>query len=211
MVHLRQTNKNKITIKTLANKRYTTWVPSWRQLVSAGQDRKCKRWPENVGGVIPQWKESCHKKWENPLSLLFLSFFSPFYGMILLCAQHWDLGHNYGPYDPTIILRRYCCNIASAVHSACLCSAAIWHYWQPRFYYCLWLWYYAHVFVYIYIFFCHSIVFDLKWLHQNTLKNLKCITSSHAFQLVRDQIEKSKSEVQEYQALYEKLQVVTGR
>ncbi|CAK8541332.1 unnamed protein product [Lathyrus sativus] len=41
---------------------------------------------------------------------------------------------------------------------------------------------------------------------QNTLKNLKCITSSHAFQLVKDQIEKSKSEVQEYQALYEKLQ-----
>lgn len=41
---------------------------------------------------------------------------------------------------------------------------------------------------------------------QNTLKNLKCITSSHAFQLVRDQTEKSKSEVQEYQALYEKLQ-----
>ncbi|CAJ2669903.1 unnamed protein product [Trifolium pratense] len=41
---------------------------------------------------------------------------------------------------------------------------------------------------------------------QNTVKNLKCITSSHAFQLVRDQIEKSKSEVQEYQALYEKLQ-----
>ncbi|KHN15380.1 E3 ubiquitin-protein ligase BRE1-like 1 isoform X1 [Glycine soja] len=42
---------------------------------------------------------------------------------------------------------------------------------------------------------------------QNTLKNLKCITSSHAFQLVRDQIEKSKAEVLEYQALYEKLQV----
>ncbi|TKY66301.1 E3 ubiquitin-protein ligase BRE 1 [Spatholobus suberectus] len=42
---------------------------------------------------------------------------------------------------------------------------------------------------------------------QNTLKNLKCITSSHAFQLVSDQIEKSKSEVLEYQAQYEKLQV----
>ncbi|XP_004492186.1 E3 ubiquitin-protein ligase BRE1-like 1 isoform X2 [Cicer arietinum] len=42
---------------------------------------------------------------------------------------------------------------------------------------------------------------------QNTLKNLKWITSSHAFQLVRDQIDKSKSEVREYQALYEKLQV----
>ncbi|CAJ1780003.1 unnamed protein product [Sphenostylis stenocarpa] len=43
---------------------------------------------------------------------------------------------------------------------------------------------------------------------QNTLKNLKCITSSHAFQLVKDQIEKSKSDVLEYKALYEKLQVV---
>ncbi|BAT84706.1 hypothetical protein LR48_Vigan03g168600 [Vigna angularis] len=42
---------------------------------------------------------------------------------------------------------------------------------------------------------------------QNTLKNFKCITSSHAYQLVRDQIEKSKSDVLEYQALYEKLQV----
>ncbi|KAJ1421260.1 E3 ubiquitin-protein ligase, partial [Sesbania bispinosa] len=42
---------------------------------------------------------------------------------------------------------------------------------------------------------------------QNTLKNLKCITSSNAFQLVRDQIEKSKSEVRVYQGLYEKLQV----
>ncbi|RYR54777.1 hypothetical protein Ahy_A06g030056 isoform C [Arachis hypogaea] len=42
---------------------------------------------------------------------------------------------------------------------------------------------------------------------QNTLKNLDCITSSHCFQLVRDQIEKSKAEVHEYQALFEKLQV----
>ncbi|XP_022635506.1 E3 ubiquitin-protein ligase BRE1-like 1 isoform X3 [Vigna radiata var. radiata] len=42
---------------------------------------------------------------------------------------------------------------------------------------------------------------------QNTLKNFKCITSSHAYQLVKDQIEKSKSDVLEYQALYEKLQV----
>ncbi|KAF1895888.1 hypothetical protein Lal_00033951 [Lupinus albus] len=42
---------------------------------------------------------------------------------------------------------------------------------------------------------------------QNTLKNMKCITSSRAFQLVRDQIEKSKSRVLEYQALFEKLQV----
>ncbi|CAL0304630.1 unnamed protein product [Lupinus luteus] len=42
---------------------------------------------------------------------------------------------------------------------------------------------------------------------QNSLKNLKCITSSRAFQLVRDQIEKSKSGVLQYQALFEKLQV----
>ncbi|XP_028798888.1 E3 ubiquitin-protein ligase BRE1-like 1 isoform X2 [Neltuma alba] len=42
---------------------------------------------------------------------------------------------------------------------------------------------------------------------QNTLKNLKCITSSHAFQLARDQIEQSKVEVLEYQTLFEKLQV----
>ncbi|KAI4354748.1 hypothetical protein L6164_003591 [Bauhinia variegata] len=42
---------------------------------------------------------------------------------------------------------------------------------------------------------------------QNTLKNLKCIVSSESFKLVRDQIEKSKSEVLEYQASFEKLQV----
>jgi hypothetical protein len=33
----------------------------------------------------------------------------------------------------------------------------------------------------------------------------------HAYLLVRDQIENSKSEVLQYQALFEKLQVVTGR
>ncbi|XP_025015584.2 E3 ubiquitin-protein ligase BRE1-like 1 isoform X2 [Ricinus communis] len=61
---------------------------------------------------------------------------------------------------------------------------------------------------------------DLKALHderikilqqlsnlQNSLKNLKCISSSQAYILVRDQLEKSKSEVFQYQALYEKLQV----
>ncbi|KAK7256480.1 hypothetical protein RIF29_29931 [Crotalaria pallida] len=42
---------------------------------------------------------------------------------------------------------------------------------------------------------------------QNTLKDLNCIASSRAFHLVRDQIEKSKSGVLEYQALAEKLQV----
>ncbi|XP_062119493.1 E3 ubiquitin-protein ligase BRE1-like 1 [Humulus lupulus] len=38
------------------------------------------------------------------------------------------------------------------------------------------------------------------------LKNVACISSSQAYLLVRDQIEKSKSEVIEYQASYEKLQ-----
>ncbi|XP_040993640.1 E3 ubiquitin-protein ligase BRE1-like 1 isoform X2 [Juglans microcarpa x Juglans regia] len=42
---------------------------------------------------------------------------------------------------------------------------------------------------------------------QNMLKNVKCISSSNAYLLVRDQKEKSKSEVLQYQALYEKLQV----
>ncbi|XP_059451247.1 E3 ubiquitin-protein ligase BRE1-like 1 isoform X1 [Corylus avellana] len=42
---------------------------------------------------------------------------------------------------------------------------------------------------------------------QNKLKNVKCISSSNAYLLVRDQIEMSKSEVLQYQALFEKLQV----
>ncbi|XP_065624342.1 E3 ubiquitin-protein ligase BRE1-like 1 isoform X1 [Quercus suber] len=41
---------------------------------------------------------------------------------------------------------------------------------------------------------------------RNTLKNVKCISSSNAYLLVKDQIEKSKSEFLQYQALYEKLQ-----
>ncbi|KAL5794940.1 hypothetical protein ACOSP7_003534 [Xanthoceras sorbifolium] len=42
---------------------------------------------------------------------------------------------------------------------------------------------------------------------QNTLKSVKCLSSSQAFVLVRDQLDKSKSEVSKYQALFEKLQV----
>ncbi|KDP28843.1 hypothetical protein JCGZ_14614 [Jatropha curcas] len=42
---------------------------------------------------------------------------------------------------------------------------------------------------------------------QNSLKNVKCISSSQVFLLVRDQLEKSKSEVLQYQTLYKKLQV----
>ncbi|KAH8516624.1 hypothetical protein H0E87_004827 [Populus deltoides] len=42
---------------------------------------------------------------------------------------------------------------------------------------------------------------------QNLLKNVKSISSSQAYLLVRDQLEKSKSEVLQYRALIEKLQV----
>ncbi|XP_021279613.1 E3 ubiquitin-protein ligase BRE1-like 1 isoform X1 [Herrania umbratica] len=42
---------------------------------------------------------------------------------------------------------------------------------------------------------------------QNTLKSVKCISSSQLYLLVRDQLEKSKSEVFHYQDLFEKLQV----
>ncbi|XP_022770213.1 E3 ubiquitin-protein ligase BRE1-like 1 isoform X2 [Durio zibethinus] len=42
---------------------------------------------------------------------------------------------------------------------------------------------------------------------QNTLKSVKCISSSQVYLLVRDQLEKSKSEVFHYQDLFEKLQV----
>ncbi|KAK6285436.1 hypothetical protein POUND7_011615 [Theobroma cacao] len=42
---------------------------------------------------------------------------------------------------------------------------------------------------------------------QNTLKSVKCISSSQLYLLVRDQLEKSKSEVFQYQDLFEKLQV----
>nr|KJB41008.1 hypothetical protein B456_007G087200 [Gossypium raimondii] len=42
---------------------------------------------------------------------------------------------------------------------------------------------------------------------QNTLKSIKCISSAQVYLLVRDQLERSKSEVSRYQDLYEKLQV----
>ncbi|MBA0736206.1 hypothetical protein Gogos_009777 [Gossypium gossypioides] len=42
---------------------------------------------------------------------------------------------------------------------------------------------------------------------QNTLKSVKCISSSKVYLLVRDQLEKSKSEVFLHQDLFEKLQV----
>ncbi|KAH9788555.1 E3 ubiquitin-protein ligase BRE1-like 1 [Citrus sinensis] len=42
---------------------------------------------------------------------------------------------------------------------------------------------------------------------QNTLKSVKCLSSSKAFLSVKNQLEKSKSEVFKYQALFEKLQV----
>ncbi|XP_065859224.1 E3 ubiquitin-protein ligase BRE1-like 1 [Euphorbia lathyris] len=51
-----------------------------------------------------------------------------------------------------------------------------------------------------------KILQQLSYL-QNSFKNVKCISSSNVYMLVRDQLEKSKSEVLQYQALYEKLQV----
>ncbi|CAK9153322.1 unnamed protein product, partial [Ilex paraguariensis] len=64
-----------------------------------------------------------------------------------------------------------------------------------------------------------SRLFELKSLHeerieilrqlcklQNTLKNVKCISSSQAYVLVRDQLVKAKADVVQYQALFEKLQ-----
>nr|CAN69177.1 hypothetical protein VITISV_024408 [Vitis vinifera] len=52
----------------------------------------------------------------------------------------------------------------------------------------------------------HDMEATLKEL-LNTLKNVKCISSSSAYVLVTDQLEKSKAEVVHYQALFEKLQV----
>ncbi|KAL2460873.1 E3 ubiquitin-protein ligase BRE1-like 1 [Abeliophyllum distichum] len=42
---------------------------------------------------------------------------------------------------------------------------------------------------------------------QNNLKNVKCICSSRAYLMLKDQLAKSKADVVQYQALYEKLQV----
>ncbi|KAG8391552.1 hypothetical protein BUALT_Bualt01G0199500 [Buddleja alternifolia] len=42
---------------------------------------------------------------------------------------------------------------------------------------------------------------------QSTLKNVKCICSSQAYLLLKDQLAKAKADVGQYQALYEKLQV----
>ncbi|KAL3537048.1 hypothetical protein ACH5RR_000414, partial [Cinchona calisaya] len=42
---------------------------------------------------------------------------------------------------------------------------------------------------------------------QNTLKNVKCICSSQAYLLLKDQVLKAKADILQYQALYEKLQV----
>ncbi|CAK9149379.1 unnamed protein product [Ilex paraguariensis] len=42
---------------------------------------------------------------------------------------------------------------------------------------------------------------------QNTLKNVKCISSSQAYALLKDQLAKAKADVVQYQALFEKLQI----
>ncbi|KAB5569032.1 hypothetical protein DKX38_002825 [Salix brachista] len=55
-----------------------------------------------------------------------------------------------------------------------------------------------------------QVSFILEWGYfglQYLLKNVKSISSSQAYLLVRDQLEKSKSEVLQYRALIEKLQV----
>ncbi|GFY92696.1 histone mono-ubiquitination 1 [Actinidia rufa] len=46
---------------------------------------------------------------------------------------------------------------------------------------------------------------------QNTLKDVKGISSSQAYVLLRNELAKSKVDLVQYQALFEKLQVVTGR
>lgn len=65
--------------------------------------------------------------------------------------------------------------------------------------------------------FLHSVF--VKWhltfaLHvdvcsQNTMKSVKSVSSSRAYLLVKDQLAKAKASVVQYQALYEKLQVLT--
>lgn len=44
---------------------------------------------------------------------------------------------------------------------------------------------------------------------QNTVKSVKSVSSSRAYLLVKDQLAKAKASVVQYQALYEKLQVLT--
>lgn len=48
-------------------------------------------------------------------------------------------------------------------------------------------------------------------LLQNILMDFKSIRSSKAFQLVNDRLQKSQAELDHYQTLLEKLQVVTGQ
>lgn len=54
---------------------------------------------------------------------------------------------------------------------------------------------------------CH---FNGNAVWQNTLKDVKHISSSEAYLSLNDQIEKSKAELDQYQLLWEKQQVVTG-
>lgn len=44
---------------------------------------------------------------------------------------------------------------------------------------------------------------------QNTMKSVKSVSSSRAYLLVKDQLAKAKASVVQYQALYEKLQVLS--
>ena len=57
------------------------------------------------------------------------------------------------------------------------------------------------------------VLIEVEWNYfglQHSLKNVKVISSSRAYLLLRDQLEKSKSMVLHYRALFEKLQVVTS-
>lgn len=66
--------------------------------------------------------------------------------------------------------------------------------------------------VYVCIFFCK--VASNFALHgdvcsQNTMKSVKSVSSSRAYLSVKDELAKAKASVVQYQALYEKLQVLT--
>lgn len=60
---------------------------------------------------------------------------------------------------------------------------------------------------------CSSVLFLCGYysLWQNSLRNFKCICSSQPYLLLKDQLMKAKACVIQNQALFEKLQVVTGR
>lgn len=42
------------------------------------------------------------------------------------------------------------------------------------------------------------------------LKNVKYICSSHSYVLIKEQLEKTKADLAQYQSMYKKIQVATG-